>query len=485
MNLKQRIVRGVSWNIIENISVTGMRTIIGVILARILSPDDFGLIAMTTIFFAFTDVLVNGGFGQAFIQKKDATLVDAQTIFFINFFTGFFIYWIFWFSAPIISIFFNQPLLSKMIRVMSLIIIINSFNVIQLAILRKELCFKRKAVITFSSTFISGAVGVMCAFSGYGVWSLVIQQILNRSLIALGLFIGSSWRLRFSFSIQSFKKLFNVGAWLLSSNLLAVTFNNLYRLVIGKLYPVFELGLYDRSQLFSGLISQQLSWSANMVALPLFSIQQSDSRVLNRVSFLFLKYLVFISYPLLVTLFVVAKPFILFILTQKWIAMLHYLQLLCIAGLLLPLYDVNQQLFQSLGKAKAIFFVDAVKGSLRIFNVFVNYRYGVKYIIIGEIIVSIIIYILLIIISKHQLGFSLISQVFEIRWIVLSSISAGLLGSIIMPSLGSVSIKLFATSLLIIIFYVFLMHLLEKEFLYDVYRTAKMAFSRSNSLKSI
>ena len=200
---------------------------------------------------------------------------------------------------------------------MSSIIVINSFNVIQLAILRKELSFKRKALITFSSTLISGAIGVICAFSGYGVWSLVIQQILNRLLITIGLFIRSTWRLRFDFSLYSFKSMYAVGIWLFASSLFAVTFNNLYRIIIGKRYPVFELGLFDRAQQFPGLISQQLSWSANMVALPLFSIQQSDSRVLNRVSFLFLKYLVFISYPLLIILFVVARPFILFVLTQN------------------------------------------------------------------------------------------------------------------------------------------------------------------------
>lgn len=455
-----------------------MRTVVGIILARILTPDDFGLIAMTTVFFAFTDVLVNGGFGQAFIQKKDATEDDANTVFVINFCTGFLLYCFFWFSAPIISEFFNQPMLIKLIRIMSLLIIINSFNVIQLAILRKELNFRRKALITFSSTLISGAVGVKCAFSGYGVWSLVVQQILNRSLIALGLFIGSTWRLRFAFSTNSFKSLFTVGAWLFSSSLLAVTYNNLYRIVIGKLFPVFELGLYDRAQQFPGLISQQLSWSANMVALPLFSIQQSNSRVLNRTSFLFLKYLVFISYPLLVALLIVAKPFILFVLTQKWIAMLHYLQLLCIAGLLLPLYDVNEQLFQSLGKAKVIFTIDVIKSLLRILNVFLNFRYGVKYIIIGDLIVLVIIYLLLISISKKQLGFSLISQLYEIRWIILSSIGSGLLGFIILPVFGSLPLQLFATGLLVVIFYTILMYILEKEFLYDAFRTAKMVFYR-------
>lgn len=420
--LSHKSVKGVSWNFIETISIYASRFVIGIILARLLFPADFGLIGMIAIFISVSDVFVNAGFGQAFIQKKDASLKDANTVFLINFLLGVVIYGILYFSAPLIADFFNERQLVALIRVLSIVIIINSLNVIQQSLIRKEFQFRKRAVLTVIATLISGIVGIICAYKGMGVWSLVIQQLTNRFVLCVLLYIKSQWKLTFSYSHDSAKALFSIGGWMLCGNLVLTMFNNLYRFAIGKLYSDVELGLYERAKQFESMIADTFTMVLGNVSFPVFSkIQDAPSELQKAISN-FVKFSCLLIYPILSCLLVVAEPFISWIITDKWLSAVPYLKLLCIVGFFVPLNFFIGQLLQAIGKSKEAFYYTIVLSLLRVLNVAISYCFGVKGIIIGEGIVLIVSTVLMSMIMRPMIKFSYINCFKATLGIALASI---------------------------------------------------------------
>lgn len=384
-NINTKTIKGVSWTFIETVSVYFVRFFIGVVLARLLVPSDFGLIAMITIFISISDVFVNAGFGQAFIQKKNATPVDADTVFFINLALGCIVYGILYFSAPIIASFFNQPPLKSLLRVLCLVVIINALNVIQYSLIRKELQFKKKAILQVFSSVTSGIIGIACAYNGLGVWSLVVQQICNKSLMCILLYYTSTWRLSFSYSRESARTLFSYGSWLMAANMIQLTFNNFYRFCIGKLFSATDLGHYERAKQFQSMIAETFSWVFGTVAFPTFAKLQDDNSELQKMLGRLVLYSCIVVFPLLSCLFIIAKPFIILLITEKWIQVIPYLKLLCVVGFCTPLYHFLSPLLQATGNSKADTFYSIALSILRIINVVICYRYGISAIIIGEL----------------------------------------------------------------------------------------------------
>lgn len=405
-SLNKHAIKGVSWNFIETLSVYAARFVIGIILARILFPADFGLIGMITIFISISDVFVNAGFGQAFIQKKDASQKDANTVFAINFLLGLIVYAILYFGAPLISDFFNEPKLTALVRVLSVVIIINSMNVIQHSLIRKEFQFKKRAILTVIATVSSGILGIICAYKGLGVWSLVIQQVTNRAVLCGLLYIKSKWRLSFSYSHESAKALFSVGGWMLSGNLVLALFNNLYRFVIGKLYSDVQLGLYERAKQFETMVADTFTMVMGNVSFPVFAKIQDSSTELQQATSNFIKYSCLIIFPILSCMLIVAKPFICWIITSKWLMAVPYLQLLCIVGYIVPLNFFIGQLLQGIGRAREAFYYTIGLSLLRVLNVVITYRFGVSGIIVGEACVLAVSTIIMSFYMRRMIGFS-------------------------------------------------------------------------------
>ncbi|MCA1787980.1 MAG: lipopolysaccharide biosynthesis protein, partial [Desulfobacteraceae bacterium] len=351
MTLKQQAVKGITWNLIERFGLQGIQLILGVWLARLLTPADYGLVGMISVFFAVATVFVASGFGAAYIQKKEVTDLDANTVFYSNLVISLLCYAGLWMAAPAIAAFYEQPQLINLTRVMGGIVIINAFNIIQMAQLTRAIDFKRKTKITLAATLASGVGGITAALLGMGVWSLVLQQMLNRILTTAGMWLTSSWRPGLQFSMESFRSLFSFGAWVLAAGIVRTVFDNIYILTIGKFFPVAQLGFYTKAKQFKNLASEQLAGSVGAVAFPVLSRMQDDpSRLRTGVRNFLTHTMVFIA-PLLVTLIVVAKPFVLVLLTEKWAPMIPYMQLLCIAGFLYPIHLVNVQVLQAQGKS--------------------------------------------------------------------------------------------------------------------------------------
>ena len=427
-SLKEKSVVGIAWNLAERFGIYLIKFVIGIILARLLTPKDFGLVGMVFVFFAVAEVFVNSGFGQAYVQKKKATEADANTIFYTNLVISLFLYAVLFFSAPAIANFYGQPALINLTRVMGLVVVINAFNIIQQALIAREVDFKRKATVTVTATLVSGSVGIATAYSGMGVWALVIQSMANRALIAIGFWITSSWKPKWQFSRQSFKEMFAVGSWILFSSVMRKIFDNIYLLAIGKFFPAAQVGFYSKAKQFQRLASENMAEAVSTVAFPVYSKLQDDKPRLRNSMRKFLQHSLFMLMPLSVGLIVVAEPFVILLIKEKWAPMIPYLQLLCVAGVIYPIHMVNVQALTAQGKTRLSFNLSLIRNSLRVLNIAVMFRFGVIHIIIGEVALSFIALFLNTFFIERLVAYGLVKQMKDIWRIISGAVIAGIVG---------------------------------------------------------
>lgn len=469
-SFEQKTVRAVAWNLFERFGIQGLTFFMGVVLARLLSPADFGLIGMIYVFFIVAEVFVNAGFGAAYIQKKEVTDYDSDTVFYSNLFISIVVYLILWISAPAIAGFYEQPVLTELTRVAGLVIIVNAFNLIQMAQVVRKVDFKRKTKVTLIATFFSGVAGITAAYTGCGVWSLVIQQMTNRFLTTSGFWVTSKWRPGLNFSIESFKSLFSFGFWILAAGLIQTIFNNIYILMIGKFFPAAQLGFYSKAKRFRTIAAEEVSVAVGAVAFPVLSKLQDDKPRVKRAIRKFLMHtLVFVT-PLIVLLIVVAEPFVILVLTEKWAPMIPFMQLLCVAGILYPIHAVNVQVLKAQGKSNLNFRIEVIKNSMRVTNIIVMYRFGVIFIIIGEIICSFLSLIINTYYTKKLLSYGMIEQLNDVRLILFSAAISGLAGYITIYYIENMLLKLFFGSVLTIALYVTLQYIYNKDLIFQIFK---------------
>ena len=469
-SLKQKSVKGVAWNLTELVGQQGIRFVLGVILARLITPADFGLIGMVTVFFAVAQVFIDSGFGGAYIQKKEVNDVDANTVFFINLTVSLAAYGVLWLAAPTIARFYEQPALVDLTRVMSVVVIINAFNIIQMAQITRAVDFKRRAKITLSATIASGAAGVSAAYIGFGVWSLVVQQLSNRLLTTGGLWVTSRWMPRFRFSRKSFREMFSFGVWVLGTGIIRTVFDNIYVLTIGKFFPAAELGFYSKAKQFNQLASQHIAGAAGAVAFPVLSRLQSDKKQLKKGARKFLTHSLAFTAPVLVTLMVVAEPFIIVLLTDKWAPVIPYLQLLCLAGFLYPVHLVNIQILGAQGKSNLTFRLAIIKNGFRIINIAIMYRYGVAAIITGEVFLSFVALAINTYYTRRLIGYGFMEQLFDIKQILMATVLAGLTGYAASYFIVNLYLKFFVGFTLTVGLYVLMQYLLNRLFFLELWK---------------
>jgi O-antigen/teichoic acid export membrane protein len=281
-SLKSKTLHALSWSFFESAGVQGIRFIIGIILARLLFPEQFGLIGMLMIFMAVAQTLLDSGFGAALIQKNEVTQKDICSIFYFNILVGILIAGILGLVAPWIAAFYNQPILIPLTRAMSLVIIINSFGLIQSTILSKQIDFKTQTKVSLIAGIMSGIIGITLAATGFGVWSLVVQQISSAFFRTVFLWFLNPWRPALIFSLKSLQEMFSFGSRLLASGLLNQVFENIYLLAIGKLFSASDLGYFTRAKAFGDLPTHTLSGMVGRVTFPVFSTIQDDPVRLKR-----------------------------------------------------------------------------------------------------------------------------------------------------------------------------------------------------------
>jgi O-antigen/teichoic acid export membrane protein len=475
--LKHKAVKGVSWNLIEKFGVQGSRFVFGIVLARLLTPKDYGLVGMMMVFFAVANVFIESGLGQSYVQKENVTELDTNTIFFSNFGISIIVYTVLWFAAPSIADFYEQPILLKLTRVMGVVVLINAFNIIQMAQVRRRLDYKRKTKISLFSNIASGIAGIVAAFYGLGVWALIIKHLSNSLIMTLSLWITNKWSPKLQFSLHSFKTLFSFGGWILLVNVINRIFDNIYALIIGKFFPAAQLGFYTKAKSFQKMSSKQISTSVSSVAFPVFSKWQSYPRKVTKGLEQFLRSTYFIIIPILVILFVVAEPFIIILLTEKWAPAIPYLRLFCIFGFFYPINSINHELLLAMGKSRVNFHLNLITHFLRILNILITFRFGVFYIIVGEILTSIISFAVMTSYNKRFTKLSSIGQLLAFKEIIIIGLVSLGIGLLVLNFINSMWIKLFAGIISTLTIYLILQLIFNRKTIKEFLDFKKILFN--------
>lgn len=389
-SIKDKAAHGVVWSAIERFSLQGVQFVLQLVMARLLSPNDYGLIGMLAIFMGVSQVFIDGGFSNALIRTKNRSESDFCTVFFINVGISLLLYLVLFFTAPYIALFFDEPLLIPITRVYSINLVINSLVAVNKVKLTVSVDFKTLSKISLSAATLSGIIGIFCAFHGMGVWALVLQTILNATINVFVSFYYVRWFPHAFISIESFKRLFGYGSKLLIASLIHSIYSNIYNLVIGKRYTSSDLGLFTRAQQFPSFAGSNVSDILQRVSFPILSdIQDDDCRLLLT----YRKYIniaTWVAFPLLLGICGVARPLVIVLLTDKWIDCVPYIQLLCFAMLTDCITRVNLNLLYVKGRSDWVLRLEVIKKSIAITILIITMFYGIKVICCGRIVYSVI-----------------------------------------------------------------------------------------------
>lgn len=389
-SLKKKTVKGVAWTSLDQIANLGIGFIAGVILARILSPSDYGLLAMIAVFNAIAFAFLDSGFGNALIRKPDLTENDNCTAFYFNIVAGLVMFGVIWLISPFVADFYEKPILSQLLRVEGVLIIISSFKIVQNTQLSRALNFKAKTIINVSSQVIAGIIAIVAAYNGLGVWSLVIQHMVSGIISLVLLWIVSPWRPRGRWSKISFGYLWGYGSKLLASGLLDTVYRNIYPIIIGKLYSAADLGQYTRANGYAQLPSQGLTGVLQQVSFPVLSqIQNDDDRLASSYRRM-LRFTAFLVFPIMLGMAALARPLVVTLVTDKWAQCVPYLQVICFASMWYPIHAINLNLLQVKGRSDLFLRLEIIKKAIITIAIFICVPFGIMGICVGAVCTSII-----------------------------------------------------------------------------------------------
>lgn len=409
-NLKKDTTKGVFWSLIERFGTQGVQFLVMLVMARLLSPNDYGVVGLLVVFVSIAQAFVDGGFSQALIRKKDRTEIDNSTVFYFNIVVSVVIYLIFYLFAPYVSVFYNMPTLTPFMRVICLSIIINAFGVVQRALFNANIDFKAQAKASLIAIVISGAIGISLALRGFGPWALVWQQLSNLIVNTLFLWIYSEWRPLLAYSWKSFKELFSFGSKLLATSLLNAIYNNIQTIVIGKLYSAKSLGLYSRAAHFADLPSQQFTSVFMRVTFPVLCKVQDDVERLTSVYRRMLRVSAYIVFPLLIGMAAVAHPMIEVFIGKQWIECAYMLQIICFAEMWYPIHAINLDILQVSGRSDLFLKIEIYKKIVSLSLLALSAPFGIIAMCYSNLLSSLICLYINTYYSSKILGISLLSQ---------------------------------------------------------------------------
>ena len=363
----------------------GIQFIVQIVLARLLMPEDYGIIALVVIFITIANVFVQSGFSTALIQKKDANESDFSSVFYLSLFIAGLLYVILFFAAPFIAAFYEEPQLIPVFRVLSLTLFLGAFNSIQNAVVARKMQFKKLFISSLGAIVVSGTVGIFMAYKGFGVWALVVQQLTNRLLVTLILWFIVKWRPRLLFSFERVKGLFSYGWKLLVSSLIDNLYMNLRSLIVGKIYNAEMLGFFNRGKQFPALIVTNINGSIQSVMFPVLSSQQDNRPKIKDMVRRSIITSSFILFPIMVGLAVIAEPLVKILLTEKWLPCVPFLQIFCASYALWPIHTANLQAINALGRSDIFLKLEIVKIVLCLAILGVTVFYGVYAIALGGV----------------------------------------------------------------------------------------------------
>ena len=421
-SLKDKTVKSGMWSGIEQFSTQIIQFIYTIILARLLTPDDYGIVALTLVFFNIAYVLIDSGFATALIRKTDRTEEDLSTCFFFNLGVAIISYIILFASSPYIASFYDKPILEPIVKVSGITLIIKSLYIVQNTRFQYKLDFKVITKISFSSVVISGCSGVLLAFKGFGVWSIVWQNIINVSLMMILMWVFSKWRPSFVFSKASFKYLLGFGSKLTLSYLIGTLYENITPIIIGKFYTAGQLGYYNRAEAIGKLPSSNITNLLQRVTFPVLSIIQDDAERLKKDFRRVLKFSCFIIFPLMLVLSALASPIIRLLLTDKWDGSTYLLEILCFSLMTYPAHALNLNLLQIKGRSDLFLRLEIAKKVVGILILFLTLPISIEVMCYGMVLSSFISLGINTFYSGRIFGLNLISQILDMAPIFVNSI---------------------------------------------------------------
>ena len=423
--MKNKVISSLIWKFLERSGTQIVQFIVQIILARLLLPEDYGVVAIVTVFIAIANVFVQTGFNTALIQKKKIDDTDYSSVFYLSLFVALVLYILIFIFAPTIADFYKQPILKPIFRVLSITLFFGAVNSIQQAVVARNLDFKKYFFSSIGAIVISAIIGIYLAYKGYGVWALVWQQLINTFLIMTILWVTVKWRPQLRFSFKKLKELFSFGWKLLCSALIDAIYRNIYDLVIGKKYSSANLAYYNRGKQFPNVIIQNIDSSISSVMLPTLSKEQENREKIKRMVRRSIVTSCFIIFPLTIGLIVTAKPMVQLLLTDKWLPCVPFLQILSVVYMFWPIHTANLQAINSIGRSDIYLKLEIMKKTLGIITLIITLPMGLIAMAVGQIFVGIISTIINAFPNKKLLNYSYVEQIKDIFPSLIISIFMG------------------------------------------------------------
>lgn len=424
--IKSKVFSSLFWKFLERGGTQGIQFVLQIFLARLLIPKDYGTVALITVFIAISTVFVQSGFNTALIQKKDIDEEEISSVFYLSLFIAIVIYLILWIFAPIIANFYRIFELILILRIMGLVLFLNVFNSIQEAIILRKLELKKLFCSSLGASIISGILGIILAYKGYGVWALVYQQLMNQFSICIILWITVKWRPKLLFSIKKVKKLFSFGGKLLCSSLIDTTYRELVSLIIGRVYSPAMLGYYNRGDQFPKVIVSNFNGTIQSVIFPVLASVQHDKMRVKEIMRKVIMMSSYIIFPAMIGLIIISESMVRLVLTERWILCVPYLRIFCLSYVLWPIHTANLQAINAIGRSDIFLKLEIIKKIMGVIIILITSRYGVYTMAIGTVVNSILSFFINSYPNKKLLNYSYIEQIKDIFPSFIISILMGM-----------------------------------------------------------
>lgn len=429
-DIKSKTISGFFWTFLQKIGSQGVSFVVMIVLARLLVPADFGLIAMLSIFLQISQNVVDSGFNQALIQKLNVDEIDYSSVFFINIIASVSIYLVLFFAAPIVAAFYDQEMLTILLRVLALTFVINSFSLVQETKIKNDLDFRKLTLVNIPSTIIGGTIGVIMAFYGYGVWSIVALQIATRLVYVIQLWIISKWKPLFVIRMDRVKTLFSFGSRMFLSTVLTSVYSNIVVIIIGKFYPASQVGFYHNAKTMALTPSTSIKSIADSVTFPTFSKLQNDNTTLKPAYKKVMQVLMYWMLPIFTFTAILGEPLFRFVFGEKWIASVPFYRWLCVIAILSPLVNYNLNILKIKGEAKLFLKLQLYRRILTILGLLVMlfFSYGVMGLLFIECLSYLVSFICFSHISGNFIGYSAKEQFLDkVPMLLLTAVIAVIL----------------------------------------------------------
>lgn len=383
---KNTVIKSLIWKFMERCGVQGVQFVLSIILARLIAPEDYGLLALLLVFIQIANVFIQSGFNTALIQKKEADEIDFSSVFYFSIFVAAILYALLYFTAPLIADFYNQEKLCPLLRVLSITLFFGAVNSVQAAYVSKNMQFKRFFFSNMGAIIISGGLGLFLALNGKGAWALIGQQLSYGASACIINWFTVKWRPKLVFSYKRLKSLFGFGCKLLISSLLDTVFRNIYNLIVGKIYDSKTLGFFNKGHQFPQIIATNLDGSIQSVMLPTLSANNDNVKEVKKITRRSISTSAYVLMPCMFGLAAVAEPLVRVLLTDKWLPCVPFLQLACISYALYPIHTANLTGINALGRSDIFLKLEIIKKCITVLNILITLPLGIYAMAIGQVV---------------------------------------------------------------------------------------------------